>query len=75
MRTYTEHKLTNAQLRRLSAIVNNTGGARAGMAGAALERKGLIVRGNWDNDRRILTRTTPTDAGVAALAQARREGW
>jgi hypothetical protein len=33
MRTYTQHKLTDAQLRRLSALVNETkGAATAGMA-------------------------------------------
>lgn len=73
MRTYTEHKLTDAQLRRLSTIVNGSKGARCGVAGIALERKGLVV---GMGDRRIATEAVAaTDAGRAALVAARREGW
>lgn len=73
-RTYTEHKLTDAQLRRLSAVVNQTpGAAKHGVAGAALKRKGLVTDvadfAFGCNDR------IATDAGRAALEQARQEGW
>lgn len=71
--TYTEHKLTDAQLRRLSVIVNNAKGARAGMAAIALERKGLIGYSEIAVQGRRLIEAT--DAGIAALAQARAEGW
>ena len=85
--TYTEHKLTDAQLRRLSAIVNNTNGmAQAGTAGNALIRKGLVrelwreeVRSLYEEGpsyiRRVFDGREATDAGREALAQARREGW
>jgi hypothetical protein len=72
MRTYTQHKLTDAQLRRLSALVNETkGAATAGMAGQALIRKGLAV----DSGRYAQYPVGVTDEGRAALQQARREGW
>lgn len=71
MTTYTEHKLTDAQLRRLSAIVNATqGAAKHGMAGDALKRKGLVVETSNHYDA-----VEATDAGRAALTKARREGW
>ena len=74
MKLYTEHKLTDAQLRRLSALVNDTkGAATAGMAGAALVNKGLALGSR--SGGALGWPTAPTDAGRAALAQARREGW
>lgn len=67
---YTTHKLTDAQLRRLSRIVNDHPGARAGQAGAVLERKGLVERyGRYTHEVRA------TAAGRQALIQARVEGW
>jgi hypothetical protein len=66
--TYTQYKLTDAQLRRLSALVNETrGAATAGMAGKALLAKGLAEGKYWPE--------CATAAGRAALQQARREGW
>ena len=66
--TYTEHKLTDAQLRRLSALVNQTkGAATAGTAGLALLRKGLATGEHYP--------IAATEAGRAALARARLEGW
>jgi hypothetical protein len=66
--TYTQHKLTDAQLRRLSALVNETrSAATAGMAGKALLAKGLAEGKYWPE--RV------TDLGRAALQQARSEGW
>lgn len=71
MKTYTEHKLTDAQLRRLSAIVNATkGAAKHGVAGDALKRKGLVVETANHYDA-----IEATEAGRAALAHARRAGW
>jgi hypothetical protein len=68
MRTYTKHRLTDAQLRRLSALANDTkGAATAGPAGLALMRKGLAHGDRWP--------TGATEEGCDALVQARREGW
>ena len=75
MKTYTEHKLTDAQLRRLSVICNDAKGARAGMARVALERKGLVTEIKQEGTPYNWTKTVATDAGRAALTQARREGW
>jgi len=73
VRTYTKHKLTDAQLRRLSTIINKAKGARCGVAGLALERKGLVV---GMADREISSdEVFATDEGRAALEQARKEGW
>jgi hypothetical protein len=69
---YTTHKLTDAQLRRLSRMVNNHKGARCGQAGDALVRKGLAVyTGNLINGQPIQA----TELGRQALIQARAEGW
>ena len=69
--TYTKHKLTDAQLCRLSAIVNATkGAAKHGTAGDALKRKGLVIETGNHYDA-----VEATDAGRDAMAQARREGW
>lgn len=72
MRTpYTKHNLTDAQLRRLSQMVNNDPHGH-GNALDALIRKGLayeIPGGKWPHTCR------PTVDGVEALKQARREGW
>ena len=76
--TYTKYKLTDAQLRRLSALVNQTkGAATAGVAGQALIRKGLAVsaRKAWGEDRYAEFPVAATEAGREALEQARREGW
>jgi hypothetical protein len=81
-RTYTAHKLTDAQLRRLSAIINNTkGAAKGGVAADALVRKGLVreverpcILGNG-NVRMVFDRREATDLGILSLLQARREGW
>ena len=80
--TYTQYRLTDAQLRRLSAIVNKTkGAAKRGQAGNVLVRKGLAVeiskphptlKGMTYSDYDGIE---ATDAGRAALEQARREGW
>lgn len=78
-RTWTEHKLTDAQLRRLSAICKpDGGGPKHGMARLALERKGLVIA--VDHGSGFLPvykrwQYVATDAGRKALEQARREGW
>ncbi len=65
--TYTEHKLTDAMLQRLSKTCH---GRRAGgMSMVALEARGLIKMGD------LHQRWVATEAGIAALKQARREGW
>lgn len=76
MRTYTAHKLTDAQLRRLSAIVNDDKRcARYGTAGEALVRKELVADQELVVDGRHIIERLPTCAGRAALIQARKEGW
>jgi hypothetical protein len=77
MATYTKHKLTDAQLRRLSVLVNGGKGATAGTAGQALLRKGLAVGSRPDPVEYGFPGwpVAATPAGVEALAQARREGW
>lgn len=71
-KNYTKLKLTDAQLRRLSALANQTkGAATAGVAGKALIRKGLAI----DSPGVASYPIGITDAGRAALAQARKEGW
>lgn len=62
---YTQHKLTDAMLKRLSAICN--GRQVGGMSCLALETRGLI--------HREVRCWHATHAGFAALAQARAEGW
>jgi hypothetical protein len=70
--TYTRYCLTDAMLRRLSAIVNGNvpRGVRGGQSAAALERRELVTAKQdgppW---------YAATDTGRWALEQARREGW
>jgi len=76
MATYTEHKLTDAQLIRLSQIVNDRPNG-FGVALQALERKGLVVR-KTDYAPRKYGKSCfyePTAAGTKALFIARLEGW
>lgn len=88
MRTYTAHKLTDAQLRRLSRIANNGKGAKGGVAADALVRKGLVRElfethvyprafgpSDVPYERQVFVGREATDEGRAALAQARHEGW
>lgn len=69
--SYTRFCLSDAMLRRLSAIVNGTlpRGVRGGQSAIALERRQLVepVEGPpyW----------RATDTGKWALEEARREGW
>lgn len=77
-KTYTQHKLTDAQLVRLSQVVNNRC-THTGMPMCALERKGLVV---WNAQPFPKVRksgihycVSATQEGIEALAQARREGW
>jgi DNA-binding MarR family transcriptional regulator len=74
MRTYTEHKLTNHQLKRLHPIVHNKKHYH-GMALTALENKGLITREKTDDDPHWTHKHTATPEGTEALKQARLEGW
>lgn len=66
-RTYTGHKLTDSQLKRLSAIVNNRS-HQHGMALWALENKGMIKEMSYGGYE-------ATVIGINALNAARREGW
>ncbi len=71
---YTQHNLTENQLRFLSQIVNKR--QRNGFQPTidVLMHHGLIV---VDEARRSLTwlHHDATEAGVEALTQARKEGW
>ena len=67
MKTYTEHKLTDHQLRRLSALVHNRT-PKYGVAMDALIRKGLVYI-NIHGDHQV------NGNGCIAFDQARREGW
>jgi hypothetical protein len=72
---YTKHKISDAALQRLSAIV---AGRRHGHGPAlnALIRRGLVRAPDGAGDVwRFGGQFLPTDAGIDALAQARREGW
>lgn len=71
-RTYTQHKLTDHQLQRLSAVVNGRE-PRYGMAFVALVNKGLIAE--WFDDDMGRNVHEACDEGREALAQARKEGW
>lgn len=74
MATYTRYCLTDAMLRRLSAIVNgNLHGLTGGVSATALQRRELVTFNlAWKpGDPAWL----PTDAGKRALEEARREGW
>lgn len=68
MPTYTSHKLTDAQLKRLHPIVHGKP-HRYGMSLVALENKELVksVGSGFKYEA--------TQAGIDALAQARSEGW
>jgi hypothetical protein len=70
--TYTNYCLTDAMLRRLSAIVNESPQHGHGVSLQALERRELVKR----IDGATYPRThQATDTGRWALQQARREGW
>jgi len=75
MKTYTQHKLTDAMLRRLSKTKN--GKSPGGTSTDALERRGLVKtsRATVKSEQTRTWRTEITDAGREALAQARLEGW
>lgn len=67
--TYTDFKLTDAMLQRLSKICN--GRPAGGMSTRALRDRGLVETDEsfgYPTDR-------PTPMGEKALADARREGW
>jgi len=69
---WTEHKLSDHQLTRLSQMVNGRR-HRHGVALLALVNKGLARENEeWTyyGDSHVAT-----PAGAAALAQARKEGW
>jgi hypothetical protein len=68
--TYTEHKLTDAMLRRLSAIAG--GRYAGGNSVGALESRGLVFDAAAGFAR---AEFVITDAGRLALANARKEGW
>ncbi len=78
-KTYTQHKLTNAQCKRLNQLVN--GNLRwHGMALVALVRKGLVTElfkppFTPDNGYHWINGYELSDTGRAAYEQARREGW
>lgn len=67
-KTYTEHKLTDPMLQRLSKICK--GKRCGGISMLALEARGLAVEITEPNYQWV-----PTDLGREALADARREGW
>ena len=71
MTTYTEHKLTDAMLRKLSRLRKGPADFYSG-TGDALVSRGL-AEGGWDGVRPIPY--SITDAGREALEQARKEGW
>lgn len=87
MKTYTKHKLTDAQCRRLSTIINKGKGAQGGVATDALVRKGLVRElmethtyaplheGQLPYTREIFVGREATVEGKLALELARREGW
>ena len=75
-KTYTRHKLTDAQLVRLSQIVNQHPN-RFGNALYALVAKNLVYE---KPDAHLMRYSKdcfyePTGAGVLALDKARGEGW
>lgn len=74
-RTYTEHELTDAQLRRLSALYQYRS-PKAGVALQALERKGLATTNRGRDAEGVFHLNAKiTDKGIAAFQAARREGW
>jgi hypothetical protein len=64
---WTQHKLNDGQLIRLSQLANGRPN-NAGMAMVALVNKGLAINKGRG-------RAEVTEAGREALAQARKEGW
>ncbi len=74
---YTEHKLTDAMLQRLSKITK--GRPCGGNSIGALESRGLVrVTGDsWQDhhDRYTGAHVEATELGIQALARARAEGW
>jgi hypothetical protein len=73
--TYTQHRLSDPALRRLSAICKGRKHGH-GMALLGLENKGLVeARPLIDGSKPGTVRYVATEAGRQALGQARREGW
>jgi len=77
--TYTEHKLTDAMLRRLSPIVNGRK-HNHGLALRALVYRELVSCGeprlnSFGEHSWWVGPYTATDAGREALLRARVEGW
>jgi hypothetical protein len=72
--TYTKHKLTDPQLKRLSQLVNCAPAHGHGVALDALVRKGLACRSVNPDHKYPKTHNATVD-GVAALNEARRAGW
>jgi hypothetical protein len=70
---YTEHNLTDAQLIRLSQIVNSRP-HNYGNALAALERKGLVIE-KCGAGFKYQHSHAATPAGILALRNARLAGW
>ena len=89
-KTYTQHKLTNAQLVRLSPIVKGRP-HKHGVALEALIRKGLVIENEsvkyvyatdhitgqeYGTPQRIISYNyTAAQSGIEALHDARKEGW
>ena len=74
--TYTRHKLTDAQLTRLSCIVKGRP-HKSGTALLALYRRGLVVPSEtnvWDEPN-MNAPWNATALGEYALTSARHEGW
>ncbi len=69
-RTYTDHKLTDSMLKRLSTIVHGRPHLH-GNALAALERRALVEQIGVKYQHSYKA----TAAGKEALCAARREGW
>lgn len=71
-KTYTQHKLTDPMLQRLSEASKPGGTFRGGVSMVSLEERGLVRVGALYHSQR---RKVATEAGRQALAQARAEGW
>ena len=73
---YTQHRLTDTMLQRLSAACKDGGTYRGGNSMYALQRRGLvrIPTDSYHPAYRPLP-TVATDAGHEALKLARQEGW
>ena len=70
--TYTGHKLTHAQCKRLNQLYNGRRPHLHGMALLALCRKGLVREEMLISHIPVYTITT---VGREAYEQARQEGW